>query len=87
MTDFDTDAFEKRVCDTVNDNVHKLLDANAQRMFDWEKTLLANLNANIATLLREFMPREVSLWKQLIGSIVHGIAIGLPIAIMLYLVR
>lgn len=57
----------------------------------WEKALTENvqkvMNETLPNVLRDAVPEPISIpfWKQLLGSIVHGIAIGIPLAVM-YLV-
>lgn len=82
---------KNEIMQNVNDNVQALLDDHYRRMNDWESKVVTNMQNNINTLVRgileEFTPKPAPLWQQLVSATVHGIAIGLPIALMLYLVK
>lgn len=73
--------------DEIYGKVNELLAANHQRLVDWEKSVITNIQGSTADLLREVMPQQAPWWQQFIFSITQGAVVGLSIGIALHFLK
>lgn len=79
----DNQVLKSEIFSTVN----VMFDANYKRMTDWEKGAVANIQNNVANLMREVSPKQATLFQHYFDMTLQASLLGAAIGITMHFLK